>query len=67
MTAAEGLPLRGPLCQAVKSIADTHFEVAEAPHLPLHACTHKFRLLEDKRSGKEQREENNTACNDRAI
>lgn len=56
------IPAKGPVCQAVKSIADTDFKAAEAPHLPLHECTHKFgceceyRLLEDKRSGKERRD-----------
>lgn len=92
------IPAQGPVCQAVREIADVQFKKHEAPHLPLRECTHKFgcqceyQLLEDKRSGKERRdgidrrpvvrydpdapprrsgrdrrEENNTAFNDRAI
>jgi len=92
------IPAQGYVCQAVRDIADTRFKKQDAPHLPLHECTHKFgcqckyQLLEDKRSGKERREggdrrpvvryapdvpprrsgrdrreENNTAFNDRAI
>lgn len=56
------IPSQGPACQAVREIADTQFKRNEAPHLPLHECTHKFacqckyRLLEDKRCGKERRD-----------
>lgn len=56
------IPSQGYVCQAVRDIADTHFKQHEAPHLPLHECTHKFacqckyQLLEDKRSGKERRD-----------
>ncbi|MEW6292682.1 MAG: hypothetical protein AB1544_05180 [Pseudomonadota bacterium] len=56
------IPPQGPACQAVKNIANTDFKTAEAPQLPLHACTHKFtcqctyRQLEEKRSGKERRD-----------
>jgi hypothetical protein len=56
------IPPQGPACQAVKNIAEIKFKAAEAPHLPLHECTHKFNCqchyqqLEEKRSGKERRD-----------
>lgn len=56
------IPPKGQVCQAAKNITSTEFKVDEAPHLPLHECTHKFncqckyQLLEDKRSGKERRD-----------
>lgn len=56
------IPSQGYVCQAVREIANVQFKKHEAPHLPLHECTHKFgcqckyQLLEDKRSGKERRE-----------
>lgn len=56
------IPSQGYVCQAVRDIADIRFNKHEAPHLPLHECTHKFacqckyQLLVDKRSGKERRD-----------
>lgn len=56
------IPSQGYVCQAARDIANTQFKKDEAPHLPLHECTHKFAcqckylLLEDRRSGKERRD-----------